>query len=172
MEMYPFSICMKKENVRQFQGLSNITDEQVYISLLWQLIFKILIFIIWKYGDEFIIHIWREQENITAEKRILHKENIIGILEKFPFAKISIYKDYEIFMKSELLYSSLSDLVAYFTTRIESRNDNGMPQSKILRDNYEIIKLLSDVFSEYEYIDVKNLSNYIKEVSIREHYRA
>jgi hypothetical protein len=171
IEMFPFSVCMNIDEVKKFQNQNQITDEQVFISLQWQLMFKILKFMIWKYGIEFIIHMWREQENVTVEKRLLHQQNISGLLDTFPFAQISIYRHYEIFMKSEILYSSLSDLVAYFTTRVASRKESAIPEGKIIGNNYEIIKLISCVFKEYQFIDVKNLTSYICEVSRRENYR-
>lgn len=169
LEMYPFSICKTKEEVEELQKYSGMTDEQVFISLQWQLMFKIFKFMLWKYDINLIVHMWREQENITIEKRLLHQENIRGLLATFPFANISIYRHYEIFMKKEILFSSLSDLVAYFTTRIQSRNGN-VPQGKIIRDNHEIIKLISKVFKEYRFIDVDNLNELIAEVRKREEY--
>jgi hypothetical protein len=74
-------------------------------------------------------------------------------------------------MKKEILSSSLADLVAYFTTRIQSRNATNMSESKLLRDNYDIIKLISKVFKKYEFIEVDNLDKYIGEVLKREKYR-
>lgn len=171
LEMYPFSVCKSKEYVEEYQKIKGLTEEQIYISLQWQLMFKILRFMTWKFGNNFIIHMWREQENITTEKRLLHQDNIVGLLNIFPFANVSIYRHYEIFMKKELLSSSLSDLVAYFTTRIQSRNATNMSESKLLRDNYDIIKLISKVFKEYEFVEVDNLDKYIGEVLKREEYR-
>lgn len=165
LEMYPFSICQKKESILEYHKLKNMTDEQVFISLQWQLMFKIFSFMIWKFGPEFIVHMWREQENITTEKRLLHQHNIIGLLNTFPFARISVYRHYEIFMKKEILYSSLADLVAYATTRMETKYDNHIPKAKIIRDNFEIIGLLVQVFKEYKYIDIKNLNNLIDEIN-------
>lgn len=171
LEMYPFSVCKTKEEVEKYQSHKGMTDEQIFISLQWQLMFKIFKYMIWKFGINFIVHMWREQENITMEKRLLHQENIVELLETFPFANISIYRHYEIFMKTNILYSSLSDLVAYFTTRVQSRNDDNMPEKKLIRDNYEIIKLVSKVFKEYKFIKVDSLDNYIEEVLKREEYR-
>lgn len=171
IEMYPFSVCKRKEEVEEYQNHKGMNDEQIFISLQWQIMFKIFKFMIWKYGINFIVHIWREQENITVEKRLLHQKNIIGLLETFPFANISIYRHYEIFMKTEILHSSLSDLVAYFTTRFRSGNDDNKPEKILIRDNYEIIKLISKVFKEHKFIDVSNLDGYIKEVTNREKFR-
>lgn len=171
IEMFPFSVCKTKEEVEEYQNHKGITDAQIFISLQWQLMSKILKFMIWKFGINFIVHMCREQENLTAEKRLLHQENIVGLLETFPFSNVSIYRHYLIFMKTEILYSSLSDLVAYFTTRIQSRNDDNMPEKKLIRDNYEIIKLISKVFKEHKFIDVSNLDRYIVEVTNREEFR-
>lgn len=171
IEMIPFSICKTKAEVEEYQNKKGINDEQIFISLQWQLMIKILKFMIWKFGRTFIVHMWREQENLTVEKRLLHQENIVGLLETFPFSNISIYRHYEIFMKTEILYSSLSDLVAYFTTRVQSRNDSNMPEKKLIRDNYEIIKLISKVFKEHKFIDVSNLDRFNEEVTNREEFR-
>lgn len=171
IEMYPFSVCNTKEEVEEYQSHKGMTDEQIFISLQWQLMFKIFKFMIWKFGSNFIVHMWREQENITVEKRLLHQENIVGLLKTFPFANISIYRHYEIFMKTEILHSSLSDLVAYFTTRVQSRNDDNMPKKKLIRDNCEIIGLISKVFKEHKFIDVSNLESYIEEVKNRDKLR-
>lgn len=171
IEMYPFSVCKRKEEVEEYQRFKGMTDEQIFISLQWQLMFKILKFMIGKFGINLIVHLWREQENITVEKRLLHQENIVGLLKLFPFNTISIYRHYEMFMKTEILYSSLSDLVAYFTTRLQSGNNANKPEKKLIRDNFQIIKLISRVFKEYEFIDVNNLNDYIKEAKNREKYR-
>jgi hypothetical protein len=169
LEMYPFSICKTKEEVEKLQNNSGMSDEQVFIFLQQQLMYKILKFMLWNYGINLIIHIRREQENITIEKRLLHQQNIRILLSIFPHANISIYRHYEIFMKKEILFSSLSDLVAYFTTKIQSRNSY-VPQSKIIQNNYKIIRLISKVFKEYRFIDVDNLNDIIAEVRKRENY--
>jgi|GEM_PF-3303083 len=172
LEMYPFSVCKTKNEVEEYQKFNGMSDEQIFISLQWQLMFKIFKFIIWKFGVDFIVHMYREQENITVEKRLLHQENIVGLLEIFPFANISVYRHYEIFMKKNILPSSLSDLVAYFTTRIQVRNTKNISENKLIRDNYEIIRLISKTFKEHRFIGVENLSRYIEEVMKREKYRS
>ncbi len=170
LEMFPFSICKTREEVEAFHNQQGMKDEEIFISLQWQLIFEIFKFLALKFDINLIIHMWREQENITTDKRLLHQKNTIDLLNTIPFANISIYRHYEIFMKKEILSSSLADLVAYFTTRIQSKKDI-MSEKKLLRDNYEILKLVSKVFKEYKFIDVENLDKYVGEILKREHYR-
>jgi hypothetical protein len=162
--MYPFSIIDKKENILRFHNTDNMTDSQLYISLQWQLMDKILSYLIYKYGIAFIIHMLREQDNVTIEKRILHTENIKGLLSRYPFAEVSIFKYYEIFSKNDVLFSSISDLVAYSTTRIESKNLENRIGEIFEKDN-EIIQLLSLVFRDCTHIGISNIESYIQQVT-------
>lgn len=165
LDMKPFTICMTKKQIEQWIKSDSITDEQCYIALTWKLMFNIIIYCTYKFGNNIIIELWRENENVTVNKRLLHKKNCIDIINQFPFANISIYGDYLLFMKSKILFSSLSDLVAYTTTKFFSKLDKNISSKKILNNkNYELLALFKKVFKDSTYMNNKKFDEILKNI--------
>lgn len=171
LNLMPFSICKSKNEVLMLHGQPEMSEKEIFISLQWQLMFKILIYLVWKYGNELIIHMVREQENITQEKAQLHYLNARDIQEKFPFAYISFYKYYDIFYKTEIFNSSISDLVAYVSTGLADKNSKGISRKKTINDYYKPLLLLSKTFADIKFIDIDNLGDYKSELKDREAFR-
>jgi hypothetical protein len=139
---------MSKDEICSWLKTTDITIEQCYIALTWKLIFDILIYCITTYGSNLIIEIWREADNTTNEKRLLHQQNCAEIIKRFPFANISFYKDYLIFSKRNILFSSLADLVAY--TTIKTFPKLALPSKKI--KNNELLNLFKNSFHNTTYL--------------------
>ena len=146
----PFTTCMAKDEICSWLKTTDVTTEQCYIALTWKLIFNILIYCITTYGNNLIIEIWRESDNTTNEKRLLHQQNCIDLLKYFPFANISFYKDYLIFSKRNILFSSLADLVAYTTIRTFPKLN--ISAKKIIKNNNELFNLFKNSFHNTTYL--------------------
>ena len=121
LELMPFAVCMNITEIKNWLNLDSVTEEQCYLALTWKIMFNILIYVIPKYGTNIIIEMWRENDNTTDEKRFLHQINISPLIKQFPKAHISIYRHYITFSKTEILFSSLSDFLAYLTIRLYPR---------------------------------------------------
>lgn len=152
LKIKPFTICMTKKEISNWLKNETITTEECYIALTWKLMFNILIYCTYTYGNTLIIEMWRENDNVTNDKRILHQINCSELIKQFPFANISIYKDYLLFMKSKVLFSSITDLIAYTTTKIFSKIDTSIPVSKIVRDNKDLLVLFKSTFKDTTYM--------------------
>ena len=59
------------------------------------------------------------------------------------------------------MYSSLSDLIAYATNKIQHKIDVGVPEKKILNEYAELIKLVRKVFYNYSGLSSKELFNMV-----------
>lgn len=160
LDIKPFTTCMTKNEICEWLKINEITNEQCYIALTWKLIFDILIYCTYTYGNNLIIEIWRESENITLKKRLLHQQNCTDIIKEFPFANISFYKDYLIFTKTNILFSSLSDLIAYTTTKIFPKLE--LPPKKLIPANKELLQLFKNVFKDTTYIKNEKFANILK----------
>lgn len=170
LDLKPFSVCMSKEELKSYLNIKSITNEQCYIALIWIMMFDILKYLIYRYGNELIIEIWRENENITLDKRILHQENIRGIIAKFPFAHISIYQHYILFMKEEILFSSLTDLIAYLTAGICPKI-NKRHAGQLANNYYDLLIILKEIFTDISDIRIEGLEHLLDLVKNRERYR-
>lgn len=171
LKVTPFSFCRERSEVEKMHNRACMNDKEIYTSIQWELIDKILVYLVWKYGPELIIHMMREQENITEEKARLHYINAKQVQEKYPFAQISFYKYYDIFMKTEILNSSLSDLVAYTSTRIKKRMSIVDDDKKIVSQFYRNLLVLSLSFSECGRIDIDNFCELLGRIKRQEEAR-
>lgn len=162
-----FSTCMSLDEIIKYVKNDNITDEQCYMALTWRMMFDVLIYTTFTYGNEHIIEMWRESENITTDKRLLHQINAKGLLGTFPFARVSIYKEYQMFTKNHLLYSSLSDFIAYITIGIIPKLRNGKSQKILVRDNYDMLLLYSKIFDRNERLNYPELEDLVQLAHVR-----
>lgn len=171
LDIKAFSVCMREDEITEFVGEKSLTKEQCYMALTWKLMFNILIYLIWKYGENLIIEMWRESENITTDKRLLHQYNISGIIEKFPFANISIYRHYLIFHKEELLFSSLSDFIAYLTIGLYPKVISGISIKKLVNSYYELLLIYNELYADSDGIRIDGFEEMLKIVREREQHR-
>jgi hypothetical protein len=132
----------------------------------------VLVYLIYRYGLNLIIEMWRENENITIEKRILHQENIRGLINKFPFANISIYRHYILFMKEEVLFSSLSDFIAYLTIGLYPKIKKGVSTLQLVNNYYDLLVLYNEIFCETRGMRNEEFEKLLVIVREREQQRA
>lgn len=171
IDLKSFSVCMNEEDIKTNLQVDSITKEQCYIALTWKLMFNILIYVIHKYGPNLIIEMWRENENITSEKRILHQINIRGLIETFPFAHISIYRHYIIFMKEEILFSSLSDFIAYLTIGLYPKILKEYSAKELVNNYYDLLVIYNEIFKDTIGMKSDGLDQLLAIVKERELYR-
>lgn len=158
----PFAVCMSKSEIEQWINESNISSDQCYQALTWKLMFNIIVYCTWKYGINLIFEMWREVDSLTASKRILHQINSSGLIKDFPFAHISIYRHYQNFMKIMVLYSSISDFVAYLTCKIFPKIKSGVPERKIIKNNHDLLVMFAKIFDDSTYMRNKEFTNIIE----------
>lgn len=171
LELKSFSVCMSEAELKKWLRLNSITKEQCYNALTWKMMFNVLIYATHKYGNDLIIEMWRESENITKEKRILHQVNIKGIIDKFPFANISIYRHYIMFYKEEILYSSLSDFIAYLTIGLYPKLKAGHSTKKLVNNYYDLLVIFNEIFEDTIGMKSEGLEQLLSIVKERETYR-
>jgi hypothetical protein len=148
LDLKSFSVCMSEAELKNYLKVKSVTKEQCYIALVWKMMFDILIYLISQYGHNLIIEMWRENENITDEKRILHQININDLIKSFPFANISIYRHYLIFMKEEILFSSLSDFVAYLTIGLNPKMKAKFSAKELVNNFYDLLIIYNEIFDD------------------------
>jgi len=164
IDFVPFTVCMTKTEIEQWINESNITQDQCYQALTWKLMFDIISYCIWKYGVNLIFEMWREVDSLTIDKRILHQKNSVGIIKSFPFAHISIYRHYQNFMKTKILYSSISDFVAYLTCKIYPKIKSNIPERKIIKNNYYLLIMFSKIFNDSTYMRNRKFTSMLEAI--------
>ncbi|GAB6172965.1 hypothetical protein JCM15765_24430 [Paradesulfitobacterium aromaticivorans] len=171
LDMKPFTICMTENEIKRLLGISSISKEQCYMALTWRLMFNVLIHLTYTYGNELIIEMWRENENITTDKRLLHQINAEGVIKDFPFAHISIYRHYILFMKEELLFSSISDFVAYLTIGLYPKFNSKYSKKELANNYYDLLVAFNEIFDDTKGMKSDELDAIINIVKERELYR-
>lgn len=166
----PFTVCMNENEIKDLIKVTSITKEQCYIVLTWLLMDRVLRFLMPKY-DNIIIELWRETENITLEKRELHQENARGIINHYPFIHISMLRHYIVFSKEEILFSSLSDLIAYMTIGLYPKLQQKVPIKQLANNYYDLLNIFNRIFCDSSGMRNQEFDELLKIVEQREQYR-
>jgi len=163
------SLSKNKDKILLDLGRTDITNEELYFQLFWNNFERIIP----AFSNEDIFHIWIEQEydldntkkhKDNAEKLIKNLYSGIHTMElKFPDRYISICKYPLFFSKKALLYSSLSDLVAYTSNKIQNKIDTGVPKKKIQNEYNILLSIIRRVFKNYTGLESKELIELINE---------
>jgi hypothetical protein len=147
------SISKNKNQLLLEMGLHCATDEELFFSLFWNNFERM----IEAFGNHDVFHINIEQEyDLNPKKysaisiRLFEKlySGITNLYERHPDKYISICKHPHFFTKQALLYSSLSDLVAYVANKIQHKIDGGVPEKKIMGEYAELLKLVRNIFTK------------------------
>lgn len=162
----PMSCMARYLTKNDADALEIKTDEHAYFTLFWNSIQHVIDI----FPPYCIIHIYSEQDgSITNSDDSYSKEYAQRLIARlysglqqtpdFTSKYFSICKHPRIFSKDMLLWSSLADLVAYGTNKILSRQQRGVPDSKILKqtDSRLILSLLREVFANYSGLPIRNL---------------
>jgi len=133
--------------------------EELYFILFWNSFEMVLPAL----RSNSIIHIYHEQEN-NFSKGFIRKsidKLLSGIDQCMPSTNIyySICKHPNFFSKKALMFSSLSDLVAYSTNRIGYKIFKGVPEQKIIKDPECLLmmKTIKNCFINYTGLPIRSL---------------
>jgi hypothetical protein len=169
----PHMICLSlsrnKDEILHDLGKTDLTNEMIYTTLFWNNFERIIP----AFSDGDVFHIWQEQED-DLDNTKKHKENAEKVIEnlysgihtmqfKFPDRYISICRYPLFFSKKALLYSSLSDLVAYASNKIQYKIDIGVPKRKIQQEYNILLSMIRKVFINYSGLESKELIELINE---------
>jgi hypothetical protein len=163
------SLSKGKDEILNNLGRTDITNEELFYQLFWNNFERIIP----AFNNEDIFHIWLEQEyDLDNTKK--HKDNAGKLIRnlysgihyidlKFPERYISICKYPLFYSKKALLYSSLSDLVAYASNKIQNKIDTGVPKKKIQNEYNVLLSIIRRVFKNYTGLESKELIELINE---------
>jgi hypothetical protein len=159
------SISESRDKITRRYGISDLSDDDIYFNLFREN-FKRLIP---GSKNDYIINVWKEQDNNFGDKHTVSSHHrlwtgIDYILKAFPDKYISICKYPMFFMKRSLLMSSLADLVAYVSNKVQNKIDNRIPLKKIRDEYYLFLKLIKDVFNNFSGLTSKELIEIIDNV--------
>jgi hypothetical protein len=111
------------------------------------------------------IHIFTEQENNFTDnygqRLILRLHQYIQGSEVIQRFGHSVCTNPFVFTKKALLYSSVADLVAYASNKIQTKIEIGVPEKKIMFQYKEIISLVKTVFRGYGNLTSRELIHLI-----------
>lgn len=149
-----------------------LTNEELFFTLFWNLFERVII----PFKDSSIFHIWFEQEDsLDAKsidkiaKKLINKLNsgLVSIFKKHPEKYISVLnKSVHFFSKKALLYSSLSDLIAYATNKIQQNIDLGIPLKKIQKKHLILLKTIKSIFINYSGLPSKEIINMLDNIQL------
>lgn len=164
------SISKNKDKLLLEMGMHDASDEELFFSLFWNSFERIIAVL----DNHNIFHIYVEQEyDLNPNKyrdialKLFEKlySGINQLYGKYPEKYISICKHPHFFSKQALLYSSLSDLVAYVANKIQYKIDVGVLGKKIMGEYAELLKLVRNVFKNYSGLPSRKLINMVNNVS-------
>jgi hypothetical protein len=139
-----------------------MNNEDLFFSLFWNNLERTMPV----FQNNSILHIYIEQEYSLDSKtylsvgRKLFKKLYSGVdtlHSIIPDKYISICKHPHYFTKKALYYSSLSDFVAYSSSKIQNKIDAGISDSKIMKEYKIILQLFKRIFANYSGLSSKKL---------------
>lgn len=164
-----FALSLNENQLLDNLGKTKLSNNDIYYNLFWNNLYRLAMII----KEKSIIHIYAEQEYSLDYKSISNKlffndverfyagiSQLEGNVDKY----LSICKHIKYFTKKALLFSSLSDLVAYSTNKIQNKIDSGVPEKKIIRNYGLLLKTIKQVFSNYKNLSSPEIVNLIDKV--------
>lgn len=157
------SISKNKEAILLDLQERNASYEDIYFALFWLNFERVMT----AFPDDDIYHISVEQEydmnnpqKYEDNARSTFNKLYLGIdqlYNKYPDRHISICKHPSFFSKKALLYSSLADMVAYTSNKIQQKIDSDIPINKIERQYKPLLIAMKKVFRNYSSLSSKML---------------
>lgn len=163
------SISKNKDNLLREMGITSASDEGLFFSLFWNSFERVISAL----SDYNVFHIHFEQEyDLNPKKyrdiglRLFEKlySGLDQLYDRYPDKYISICKHPHFFSKQALLYSSLSDLIAYAGNKLQYKIDSGIPENKIMGEYLNLLKLIRNVFKNYSGLPSKELITMVNNV--------
>lgn len=156
IKLEAYFISQSKKEIEERYGLGKLTKEDIFHNIFLEC------FSLFSYEmvDNDIVMIYKEQSNNYDDEyvRLIHKSLWIGIdtiKKAFPNKYLSICKFPQEFSKRNLIKSSVSDLAAYASCKLQSKIDNGIPLKKIAKEYELLIKACNDCFKVKVYPSLK-----------------
>jgi len=163
------SISKNRTKLLQEMGIAGASDEDLFFSLFWNSFEGVVS----TFGDYNVFHIHFEQEyDLNPKKyrdigiRLFQKlySGINQLYDRHPEKYVSICKHPHFFSKQALLYSSLSDLIAYIGNKLQYKIDSRIPEKKIMTEYADLLKLVRNVFKNHSRLSSKELITMINNV--------
>ncbi len=149
------SISKNKEEILLDIKKEDASYEEIYYSLFWSNFERVMT----TFPDNYIYHISLEQEydmnnpkKYEENARVTFNKLYWGIEQLYnmhPDKYISICKHPSFFSKRALLYSSLADMVAYASNKIQQKIDSQIPISKIQKQYKPLLIAMKKIFQNY-----------------------
>ncbi|MCK5594802.1 hypothetical protein KAI19_01320 [bacterium] len=166
MNMICLGISINKDELLGQIGESRLSDEEIYFTLFWNNIEHFSKSL----KKHSILHIYVEQEyNINRDnsRNVVPKlfQKLRGGINQFlqnTEQILSICKHPHYFSKSALLYSSLSDIVAYTCNKIQYKINAGVPHKKLLKEYRLILRVMKSSFNNVSGVPSKELRHLIE----------
>jgi len=154
-----------RDTMLNFFNKGDIKDEIIYHNMFWLVMEELIS----SAKDDYVINIWKEQENNFTSQHTIDIQNkliegIKYIYMRYPEKYFSICKYPTIFMKKELLMSSLADLIAYSVNKIQNKIDNGIPTKKIEKEYRVLLIAIRTIFNNYNCLGSEELVSLIDNV--------
>lgn len=163
------SISKNKQTIIKEHGIANSSYEEIFFNLFWNNFIRLALLV----NDYSIFHIFTEQEDdyiyetaIDNAKKQFEKlySGIDQTLNNIKPKYLSICKHPHIFTKKALLFSSLADLVAYTSNKVQNKIDSNIPPQKIIKEYGLLLKLIKNIFSNYSGLASKEFVELINSV--------
>ena len=156
------SFSIPKSDVLNKVGDIFQRTDDLYTAIRWSNLERIVPFL----RPYSVIHIFTEQENNFTDNYgnnlILRLHQWIQGSEVIKNSGHSVCINPFVFTKKALLYSSLADLVAYVSNKVQAKIDNGVPEKKIISQYTEMLSLIKAVFRGYDNLTSQKLVHLIK----------
>jgi hypothetical protein len=147
--LYCTSFSIPRDKVLQDVGDIFQKTEELYTAIRWSNLERIVPIL----RPHSVIHIFTEQENNLTDK---YGQNLILRLHQWIQGSDVVKNSGHavcinpfVFSKRALLYSSLADLVAYASNKVQAKIESRIPEKKILLQYNELLSLIKTVFRGY-----------------------
>lgn len=161
LPMSCLSISRKKSQLVEQLGGGKFSNEELFHQLFAENFSRLTT----AFPARTIFHIYREKEQNLSPKMIdgefkkllsaIHMSNIVSGKPQ------SVCKHPHLFTKNALLFSSLTDLVAYTTNKIELKINAGIPLKKIDKEYGNLLFLIKSVYTNYSGLASETLKELI-----------
>lgn len=166
----PLSCVTVSKNINELEDnvlSKNSTNEEIFHSLLWSCFQNIITV----FPENSIFHIHTEQEySFDGDLGVIGRKYFEKLYSGIAHTKseqtkyFSVCKHPHFFTKNALLFSSISDLLAYGSNKLQNKIDSGVPHKKIIRQHRRLISLMKSVFNNYSGMPSKDLVNIFNDI--------
>lgn len=158
------SVSKSLGELKENHLLVNSTNEEIFHSLFWSCFQSI----IETFPEHSIFHLHTEQEySLDGNLEVMAKKYFDKLYSGIAHTKqhqnkhFSVCKHPHFFTKKALLFSSISDLLAYGSNKLQNKIDVGVPPNKILKEHNKLLLLMKSVFNNYSGMPSKKIVDII-----------